>query len=98
MKRTLTVALIAVVLSISASFAEPLLVKSAENTAISGHDGFDRESVTDLTTLVGGERSHSCRTNAVAGAVLTATGLVLGSRWLSVIGGHLILLSETVCY
>ncbi len=98
MKRTLTVALIALVLSISASFAEPLLMKSADNTAISGHDGFDRESVTDLTTLVGGERSHSCRTNSVAGAVLTATGLVLGSRWLAAIGTGLILQSETVCY
>ncbi len=98
MKRTLTVALIGLVLSISPSFAEPLIVKSADHTAVSGHDGLNHESATDLTTLVGGERSHSCRTNSVAGAVLTTTGLVLGSRWLAAFGTHLILLSETVCY
>lgn len=99
MKKVPTVALSALFLVLAGTaFAEPPPVGFAGNATATVQDKLRQPTATDLAYLVGGERSHSCRTNALAGAVLATTGLALGSHWLGMIGGHLILLSETVCY
>ena len=98
MMNVLTIALSALLLPAGTALAEPRIVELGDNTAISDHDGLSQESAIDLKSVVGGERSHSCRTNSVAGAVLATAGLALGSHWLTAIGTHLIVLSETVCY
>ncbi len=97
MTRVLAIASIALVLSVGASFAMPPDAVMAGSTSTIGHDGLDRLTATDLTRVAGGARSHSCRTNSVAGALLTAAGQALGSPVLTAVGMHLTFQSMTIC-
>lgn len=98
MKNVLIVGLAALTLSAGAAVAEPPPAELTGSALSTVQDSLSQHTVADLTNVVGGARSHSCRTNSVAGAVLTTAGLALGFHWLTAIGTHLILLSETVCY
>ena len=97
MTRFLATASIALVLSVGASFATPPDAVMAGGTSTIGHDGLDQLTVTDLTRVAGGARRHSCRTDSVAGAVLTAAGQALGSPFLTAVGMHLTFRSMTIC-
>lgn len=98
MKNLLTLALTTLMLPAGAAAAEPAPTGLADKAAITIQDDFRAQTIGDLTNVVGGERSHSCRVNSVAGAVLTTTGLALGSHLLTAIGTHLTVMSGTVCY
>ncbi len=97
MTRFLTIALIFLALSVTASFAVPPDTVMAGNTPVIGHDGLDRLTATDLTSVAGGARSHSCRTDSVAGALLTVAGHALGSPVLTLVGMRLTIRSVTIC-
>ena len=98
MKNLLALALTALMLPAGAATAEAAPASLAGKAAITMQDDLNAEAVADLANLVGGRRSHSCRVNSVAGAVLSAAGLALGSRSLTAIGTHLTVMSMTVCY
>ncbi len=97
MTRFSAIALIALVLNVGASFAIPPDAVTAGGPSTIGHDGLDRFTATDLTSVVGGARRHSCRTNSVAGAVFTTAGQVVGSPVLTAIGMYLTFQSMTIC-
>lgn len=97
MRQALPVALIAFVLSVGSSLAEPHDAVIAGNTAITGHDSPGQYTVTDLTSAFGGARSHSCRVNSVAGAILTAAGSATGNPTLIRVGMVLTTHSLTIC-
>ena len=97
MTRFPAIALIALILSVGTSFAVPPDTVMAGNTPVIGHDGLDRLTATDLMSVAGGARSHSCRTDSVAGALLTGAGQALGSPALTAVGMLLTLRSVTIC-
>lgn len=97
MKKDLTVALSAVMLLAGAALAGPPPVGLAGSATITVQNNLSQHTVTDLTSAFGGARSHGCRVNSVAGAMLTSAGLALGSHWLTAIGNHLTVLSVIVC-
>ena len=97
MTRFSAIALIALVLNVGASFAIPPDAAMAGGTSTIGHDGLDRLTATDLTSVAGGARSHSCRTDSVAGALLTVAGQVLGNPVLTLVGMRLTFRSVTIC-
>lgn len=97
MRKALPVALIALVLSVGASLAEPPDAATAASTIINGPDRPNQHTVTDLTTAVRGARSHSCRVNSVAGAILTAVGNATGNPTLVRAGVVLTTHSLTIC-
>ncbi len=97
MTRFSAIASIVLVLSVGASFAVAPDAPMAGGTSTTGHDGLDRLPATDLTSVVGGARRHSCRTDSVAGALLTAAGAALGSPFLTAVGMHLTFRSMTIC-
>ena len=97
MTRFSAIALIALVLNVGASFAKPPDAVMAGGTSTISHDGLNRLTVTDLTSVAGGARSHSCRANSVAGALFTAAGQALGSPILTTVGMYLTFQSMTIC-
>ena len=97
MKRALPAALIALVSSVGVALAEPPDAGTATGAFVSGHDTSSQHAVTDLTSAFGGARSHSCRVNSVAGAILTAAGNATGNPTLVRIGLVLTTHSQTIC-
>ena len=97
MKQALPVALIALVSSVGVAFAEPPDAGTASSTTISGHDTSSQHGVTDLTSAFGGARSHSCRVNSVAGAILTAAGNATSNPTLIRVGMVFTAHSQTIC-
>ena len=97
MRKALPVALIAIVLSVGVALAEPPDAATAAPTTINGHDRPNQHTVTDLTSALGGARSHSCRVNSVAGAILTAAGSATGIPTLVRIGMVFTAHSLTIC-
>ncbi len=97
MKKVLTVALSSLTLLAGAAFAEPPPVGSTGNAPIAVHDSLSQHRVPDLQSLLGGARSHSCRVNAVAGAILTAAGSAIGNPTVIHAGMVLTIHSLTIC-
>ena len=97
MKRALPIALIALVLSVSASFAAPPGAFGENATSTIDQDGLSQYTFTDPARVTGGARSNSCGGTFVAGEMLTTAGLVLGYPALIGAGAYLIFLSRTVC-
>ncbi|MCY3963891.1 MAG: hypothetical protein OXG83_02535 [Acidobacteria bacterium] len=97
MRKALPVALLAMVLSVGVSLAEPPDAATAAPTTINGHDRPNQHTVTDLTSALGGARSHSCRVNSVAGAILTAAGSATSNPTLIRVGMVLTTHSLTIC-
>lgn len=97
MRQALPVALIAIVLSVGVSLAEPPDTVTAGNTTITGHESPSQDTVTDLPSLLGGARGHSCRVNTVAGAILTVAGSATGNPTLVRIGMVLTAHGLTIC-
>ncbi|MCY3970093.1 MAG: hypothetical protein OXG74_09170 [Acidobacteria bacterium] len=97
MRQALPLALIALALSVGVSLAEPPDAVIAGSTTINGHDSPSQHMVTDLTSAFGGARSHSCRVNSVAGAILTAAGSATGIPTLVRIGMVFTAHSQTIC-
>ena len=97
MRQALPVALIAIALSVGVSLAEPPDAVIAGNTTINGHDSPSQHPLTDLPSVSGGARSHSCRVNSVAGAILAAAGSATGNPTLVRIGTVFAAYSQTIC-
>ncbi len=97
MRTVLRIALIALVLSVGASFAAPPETFPANGASISGHDGLSQQTATDLANLVGGTLNHSCTTSFLLGFNLVSAGQILGLPVLTAAGNYLIYLSITRC-
>lgn len=97
MRQALPVALIALVSSVSASLAEPPDAVTTAGTTISSHGSSSQRTFTDLTSTLGGARSHSCRVNSVAGAILTAAGNATSNPTLIRVGMVFTAHSQTIC-
>ena len=97
MNEVLSVTLSTLMLLAGAALAEPPPAELAGTATVTVPDNLSPQAVADLTSVAGGERSHSCRANSVAGVMLTTAGQVLGFPTLTAIGTYLTIQSMTIC-
>jgi hypothetical protein len=97
MTRALPIALIALALSVGASFAVP--PEACVDNAMSSidHHSLSQYTLADPANVTGGARNHSCSTIFVTGVMLTTAGQVLGFPALTAIGMYLTFQSTTIC-
>lgn len=96
-KRALPIAFIALVLSVSASFAVPPEAFVENATSTIDQDGLSQYTLTDPARVTGGAPNQSCSGTFVTGAMLMTAGQVFGYPILTAIGAHLIYISGSVC-
>jgi hypothetical protein len=97
MRKALPIALIALALSVGATFAVPPEGFMDNATSSIDHHGLSQYTLADPANVTGGARSHTCSTIFVTGVMLTTAGQVLGFPALTAIGMYLTFQSTTIC-